>query len=98
MGFVFYLKFSSLLLKAVYLSNVIAVASYFQNINTITSAFSHEGNCQADLAILDTKHVRQIPPSKLISAYNFATESPSSFSKKLQNFSSFLASQLPFLS
>lgn len=68
------------------LSDVVLIAIDFENINTIKSGFSQKHNCQAGLAIFDTKEIGQVSPNKLISTYNFATGSPSYLAKASKKF------------
>lgn len=78
------LNLSSRSLEPSNLCDVVVVSIDSENINTIMSGFSRMENCQVGLAILDTKDLLQISPSKLISTYNFATGS-SAFLSKVSN-------------
>ncbi|KAF2111624.1 hypothetical protein BDV96DRAFT_649606 [Lophiotrema nucula] len=68
------------------LSDAVLITIDFENINTIKSGFSQKANCQAGLALLDTKELSQKSPNKLISTYNLATGCPSYLKKASEKF------------
>lgn len=67
-------------------SEAVIVAVDFENTGSIKAGLCSTSGCQAGLAILDTKDLRRISPSKLISTYNFATGSPSYLTKVSKRF------------
>lgn len=61
--------------KSPALNDAVIIAIDFEGIDTIKRGFTQKDNSQVGFAILDTKHLRQVPPEKLISTLNFATGS-----------------------
>ena len=68
------------------ISDIVIIAIDFENIGSIKNGFTQKQNCQVGLALLDTKDLRRVSPSKLISTYNFATGSPSYLAKASKKF------------
>lgn len=68
------------------LLDVVLIAIDFENINTIKSGFSLKDNCQVGLAILDTREIYRVSPSRLIVTHNMATGSPSYLMKASRKF------------
>ncbi|KAK1766912.1 hypothetical protein QBC33DRAFT_93341 [Phialemonium atrogriseum] len=68
------------------LLDVVLIAIDFENINTIKSGISLKDNCQVGLAILDTREIYRVSPSRLIVTHNMATGSPSYLMKASRKF------------
>lgn len=68
------------------LSDIVIIAIDFENIGSTESGFTQKENCQVGLAILDTKDLRKVSLSSLISTYSFATGSPSYLTKASNKF------------
>jgi len=58
------------------LSDVVLISIAFGANQTIKGGFSRSCDSQVGLSILDTREVRKVAPSQLISTYNFATGTP----------------------
>lgn len=66
--------------------DTIIVAIDIENIVNIATGFSKSKDCQAGIAILNTKNLYQSEPSQLISTDNFATGSSSYTAKASRKF------------